>query len=144
MTTTDLVHSVSALCSAAAEHAFAFVADPARLGEWALGCWGAVEASDGIVKGASLFDGQSTFVRTVPDPGRLTVDFEVGADRTALVRRISARVVPGRELDLPDSTSLVVLTAWRVASMDEDRWRRLVVAHEAEILMLRHRIESSA
>jgi hypothetical protein len=28
--------------------------------------------------------------------------------------------------------------------MDDARWHRLVVAHEAEILILRHRLERSA
>jgi hypothetical protein len=37
-----------------------------------------------------------------------------------------------------------MLSAWRPQSMDDDRWRRLVVAHEAEILLLRHGIERSA
>lgn len=144
MATTDLVHSVSALCSVAAEHAFAFVADPARIGEWALGCWGAVEEPGGLAQGVSLFDGQSSVVRTDPDPERLTVDFDVGVDNETLVRRISARIVRGSELGLPSSTSLIVLTAWRVASMDDERWLRLMIAHEAEILILRHRIESAS
>lgn len=144
MASTDLVHSVSALCQADSGHAFAFIADPTRLGEWALGCWGPAEVSGGIVQGVSLFDGQPAFVRADPDPERLTVDFEVGADDATLVRRISVRVVPGHELDLPESKSLVVLTAWRLPSMDDERWRRLIVAHEAEILILRHRIGSAA
>jgi hypothetical protein len=28
--------------------------------------------------------------------------------------------------------------------MDDDRWKRLVVAHEAEVMLLRHRIETVA
>ena len=61
VTITDHAHCVSTLCAASAEDAFAFVADPGRLGEWALGCWQAVERSDGIVEGTSLFDGGRTY-----------------------------------------------------------------------------------
>ena len=78
--TTDLVHCASALCAASAETAFTYVATPARLGEWALGCWQAVEGEGGIVSGTSLFDGATTFARPVADPRLRIVDFEVGGD----------------------------------------------------------------
>ena len=142
--TTDLVHCTSALCAATAEAAFAYVAAPARLGEWALGCWQAVEGEGGIVSGTSLFDGATTFARPVADHRLRIVDFEVGGDPSDLVRRISARVVPGPEIGRGPDSSLVVLTAWRTASMDDERWRRLVVAHETEALLLRRRIEAFA
>ena len=144
MRTPDLAHSVSSLCAAAAGDAFAYMASPDRLGEWALGCWEAVADDDGVAKGTSLFDGADSFARPVADAERLVVDFEVGDRREGLVRRISARVVPGDQIGEPETTSLIVLTAWRVDGMDDERWRRLVVAHEAEILLLKHRIESAA
>lgn len=144
MNITDHAHCVSALCTARAEDAFAYVADPRRLGEWALGCWDASERPDGVVEGRSLFDGGTTYARADPDRVRMIVDFEVGDDPVALVRRISVRVVGGAEIGGPGETSLVVLTGWRIASMDDERWRRLAVAHEAEVLLLRHRIETSS
>jgi hypothetical protein len=97
-----------------------------------------------VVRGTSLFDGAETFARPLPHEGHLTVDFEVGDDPTRLVRRITARVVPGEEIGEHAAKSLLLLTAWRVRSMDDDRWKRLVVAHEAEILLLRQRIEACA
>lgn len=144
MASTELAHVASSLCAATAEQAFSYLSDPRRLGEWALGCWEAVEDGDGVMRGVSLFDGVETFARADPDAGRLVVDFEVGDDRANLVRRITARVVPGAEIGEPGSTCLVLLTGWRVASMDDERWRQLVVAHEAEALLLRHRIEAWA
>ncbi|MCZ7589977.1 MAG: hypothetical protein M5U27_14200 [Gaiella sp.] len=144
MTITDHVHSVSAFCAATAADAFAFVADASRLGEWALGCWNTVESSAGVVEGTSLFDGGLTYARADPDRSRMIVDFDVGDEPTALVRRITVRVVRGDDIGRPAETSLLVLTGWRTASMDDERWRRLAVAHEAEILLLRHRIEASS
>jgi len=143
METSELVHSVSTLCSAPPDHVLAYLSDPARLGEWSLGCWDA-EATDGAVRGTSLFDGAEAYVRVTPLPGQPIVDYEVGGDPDRLVRRISARVVPGEDVGGAAGSSLVVLTAWRERSMDDARWRRLVVAHEAEILILRHRVERSA
>ena len=143
METSGLVHSVSSLCSAPPDHAFAYLTHPDRLGAWSLGCW-ETRSDDGIVRGTSLFDGAETFVRMIPVPEQRIVDFEVGDDPERLVRRISARVVPGEDVGGGPSSSLVVLSAWRTESMDDERWRRLVVAHEAEILLLRHGIERSA
>jgi hypothetical protein len=140
--TTDLVHCASALCAASADRAFTYVATPARLGEWALGCWQAVEGEGGIVSGTSLFDGATTFARPVADPRLRIVDFEVGGDPSELVRRISARIVPGPDIGRSPDSSLVVVTALRTASMDDERWLRLVVAHETEVLLLRRRIEA--
>jgi hypothetical protein len=144
VTITDLAHCVSSLCSATADRAFAYVSNPRHLGEWALGCWGAVEADTGVVLGTSLFDGTQSYVRVVPDRTHLMVDFEVGDDPARVVRRISVRVVPGEDIGEPATASLVLLTAWRTRSMGDDRWRQLAVAHETEVLLLRHRIETSA
>jgi hypothetical protein len=138
-----LAHCVSVLCDAPATAALAYLADPERLGEWALGCWGARADGDGLVRGRSLFDGSATLVRTRLVEDARTVDFEVGGDPEQLVRRISARVVGGEELGVDADRSLVILLAWRTSSMDDDRWHRLVAAHEAEVFLLRERIERS-
>ena len=107
----------------------------------ALGCWGAADVGSGVVRGTSLLDGSVTFARPVPDEGHLIVDFEVG-DNPDGVRRITTRVVPGDQLGESETTSLVVLTAWRIGSMDDGRWQQLVAAHQAEVLLLRHRLET--
>jgi hypothetical protein len=95
------------------------------------------------VSGTSLFDGATTFGRLVADPQLRIVDFEVGAEPAELVRRISVRIVPGSDIGQDADSSLVVLTAWRTRAMDDERWRRLVVAHETEVLLLRRRIETA-
>ena len=140
----SLTHCVSSVCDAPAQAAFEYLADAERVGEWALGCWDARPAADGVVRGTSLFDGTPAFVRTLPAADSMTVDFEVGVDPGRLERRISARVVAGGDLDGDTRRSLVILLAWRTEAMDDERWRRLTVAHDAEMLMLRARIERSA
>ena len=143
MSDRSLAHCVSALCDAPAADAFAYLADAERIGEWALGCWDARAGGDGVARGTSLFDGAETFVRTRSVEEARTVDFEVGGDPAHLVRRISARVVAGEELGVDENRSLVILLAWRTGPMDDDRWHRLVAAHDAEVLLLRERIERS-
>ena len=114
MEASELVHSVSSLCSAPPDHAFAYLTDPHRLGEWSLGCW-ETRSEDGIVRGTSLFDGAETVVRMIPVPEHRIVDFEVGDDPARLVRRISARVVPGEDVGGGPASSLVVLSACETA-----------------------------
>ena len=144
MTDRSLAHCVSALCDAPAADAFAYLADAERVGEWALGCWDARMGDDGVVRGTSLFDGTQTYVRARSAAESKTVDFEVGGDAEHLVRRVSARVVAGDDLGVEEGRSLVILLAWRTGSMDDDRWHRLIAAHDAEVLLLRQRIERSA
>lgn len=138
---TELSHCVSVRCGVPAAAAFALLSDGSALGTWALGCWGAEDEGDGVVAGTSLFDGSRTRVRPRPSEERLLVDYEVGGVDGPLVPRISARVVPGPVVGLPEDTCVVSLTAWRTASMDDERWQQLVRAHEAEALLLRGRIE---
>jgi hypothetical protein len=139
-----LSHCATAACDADAEAAFAFLADPVRLGSWALGCWDTELVGERVVRGTSLFDGSAAYVRADPDQPRLSVDFAVGADPETLVHRITARVLAGPQLGYAAGQSVVTLIAWRAAGMSDERWARLVASHEAEILLLRARIEQAA
>jgi hypothetical protein len=138
---TDLAHACTALVEVDAETAFAFLADPKVLGGWALGCWGASGDEAGRFHGRSLFSGEETWGRIDADRSRLVVDYLVGSRPDDLRPRISARVVPGPVTDRPDDVCLITLTAWRGAGMDDARWRQLVAAHEAEILLIKGQLE---
>jgi hypothetical protein len=140
----SISHCATAVCDAPASVAFAVLADPARLGTWALGCWGTEAAGEGVVRGTSLFDGSQAYVRADADRARLGVDFSVGDEPDRLVHRLSARVLPGGALGYGDERCLVTLLAWRPEDMPDDRWVRLATSHETEILLLRARIEESA
>lgn len=138
----SLSHCATASCNAPAETAYAFLADAAKLGTWALGSW-APRPVDGVVRGTSPFDASELYVRADADPERLTVDFAIGDDPGTLVPRIAARVVPGPTLGLDAGRCMVTLLAWRTAEMTDERWQRLAASHDVEILLLRARIEET-
>jgi hypothetical protein len=139
----ELAHACTALVEVDAKTAFAFLADPKALGGWALGCWDAKVDGAGRFHGRSLFSGEKTWGRLDADPARLLVDYLVGSRPGDLVPRISARVVPGPVAGRPEDVCLITLTAWRATGMDDTRWRQLVAAHEAEILLIKGQLERS-
>jgi hypothetical protein len=141
---TDLAHAATARIEVEALVAFQFLADPLRLGRWSLGCFDTRPTeSAGLYTGISLYDGSRVWFRVDADQARYTIDYHVG-DAAAQVPRISARVVPGTVCGLGSGCCYVTLTAWRTASMDDDRWARLLSAHEAEIWLIKAQIEAAA
>jgi hypothetical protein len=138
----SLSHAATQRVDVAADVAFDFLADPLQLGRWSLGCFDTMAAGPpGLFTGTSLYDGARGWYRIDADRARHLIDYHVG-DASALVPRISARVVPGPVCGLPPSSSLVTLIAWRVADMDDARWTRLCAAHDAEIWLIKAQLES--
>ena len=78
-----------------------------------------------------MFDGEELFFRPVGDRNRLLVDYWVGSDASALSLRAMTRVIPRVR-----NSCVVSLTAWREATMTDDRWERLVACHEVEIRLI--------
>lgn len=140
----ELSHCATAVCEVAAEQAFAFLADAPMLGSWALGCWDAVLVDQDTVCGTSLFDARRSVVKVSGRVEQLTVDYHVAGDEGVMAPRISARVVPGPAVGRRGDECLVTLLAWRTAGMSDERWARLVASHEAEILLLKARVESAS
>jgi hypothetical protein len=136
-------HSATALVEVPAEAAFAFLADPAALGRWSLGCMDLASEGGGVWSGTSLFDGARGYLSIEALREKLLIDYHVG---TAGERRprISARVIPPEVCGLAAGRCYVTLTAWRAAGMDDDRWRRLVATHEAEIWLIKAQLERRA
>jgi hypothetical protein len=139
----DLAHGCTTLVEVEAETAFAFLANAKALGGWALGSWGASVDETGRFRGRSLFSGEQTWGRIDADPARLLIDYLVGSRPDDLLPRISVRVVPGAATGRPEDVCLITLTAWRAAGMDDARWRQLIAAHEAEILLIKGQLERS-
>ena len=140
----ELSHCATVVCSVNAEAAYAYLAEPANLGSWALGCLQARQVSPDSVAGTSFFDGEESVVRVLGRPEQLTADFVVSSDGEEAGPRISARVVPGPLVGRAAATCLVTLLAWRTSAMSDARWAQLVAAHEVEILALQQRIDATA
>jgi hypothetical protein len=54
------------------------------------------------------------------------------------------RIVPAAACDLNDEQCYVSLTAWRPSQMAQGRWNQLCTAHEAEIWLIKARLEGQA
>lgn len=139
---TSVSHLATCHVLAPAEIAFAYLADPIKLGRWSLGCFDttATDTPD-IYTGLSLFDGGRGWFKIKTEPFLRSIDYWVGTPDN-LTHRISARVIDGSTLNYAPRTCLASLMAWRPADMPDDRWRRLYAAHEAEIWLIKAQIET--
>jgi hypothetical protein len=135
-------HITSIVVNCAAREVFARMGDADNLHRWSFGTWKTEAVEDGLIRGTSLFDGSSIFVRIDKDETRFSIDYHLGADPKALVPRIQLRMVPGQHVGLGDDQSVLTFIAWRSETMDDDRWRRLTASHEMEAVLVKSLIES--
>ena len=139
-----LSHSVTALIEAPAELTFAFLADPLKVGNWALASMQAQPADDpGIYRGRSLFDGAQNYFAVTAHPQLLLVEYSVGP-REALRPRIRAQIMRSESVGLAETSCYLTLTAWRPADMPAARWSRLCAAHNVEIWLIKEQVEAIA
>ena len=138
---TSLSHIATARLAVPARAAFDFLADPIRLGRWSLGCMDA-EPTDApeLYMGRSLFDESPTWFHIEAEPASWRIVYHVGT-RASRRPRIAAQIVPAEVCDLPSGVCYASLIAWRTADMDDERWHRLCVTHETEILLIRSQCE---
>lgn len=135
-------HTVTSLLEVNADTAFAFMSDPVALGGWSLGCMNTHAAEhDGVYTGTSLFDGATGHFAIDADPERMIIDYRLGRPEQ-MVPRISARIIAAGICGLKPEQCYVTLTAWRDTGMDDGRWHRLCVSHEAEILLIKAQCEN--
>ena len=141
MSDADLCHTVTAQVAAPAKRAFEYLADGSKVGEWALGALEAkrVGKSDVFQSGAP---GSGIAFRVDADAKRLVIDYHVGGSENDLVMRIATRVIPGETMGRGAGTCLVSMAAWRPKSFDDRRWSRLKAFHDAEIHLMREKIEA--
>ncbi len=140
-TSANLSHSATCEVAVPADAAFAFLADPAALSRWSLGCMDLAEVGDGVYTGHSLFDGAQGWLSIDAEPRRLLVDYHVGTLEKR-EPRISARIIPGPVCGLGETSCYVTLTAWRGAAMSDERWMRLCASHDAEIWLIKSQMEA--
>lgn len=135
-------HITSISVNKTASDVFAFMADPEKLNRWSFGTWETEIAGDGLVTGTSMFDGGNILVRIDADMERLSIDYMLGTQSHKLVPRINVRVVPGPNLGLDKDCCVLTFIAWRAATMDDDRWRRLTASHEFEVVLIKNLLEN--
>ncbi len=125
-----------------ARQVLTFMADPQKLGIWALGSWNASVDETGLIKGFSIKDGSRIFVRISSDESRGLIDYHVGARSDQLVPRIFARVFPGTAFGGNDQESGLMISALRTDDMDDARWKDLQETHAVEIGLIKAAIET--
>ena len=135
----DLCYTVTAQVAAPSRAAFDYLADGAKVGDWALGALAAKRVGD-----SDLFVSAAHGIafRVDADAKRLVIDYHLGSGANDLAMRISARVIPGEAMGRGAGTCLVSMAAWRPASFDDRRWSRLKAFHDAEIHLIREKIEA--
>ena len=137
----DFAHCATALVKVTAEKAFTFLADPLSLGTWSLGCMRTqAPQPGGPYTGFSLYNDSQVWFDIEPHKELLLIDYLVGTVGK-FKPRISVRIVAAETCDLGDAQCYVSLLAWRPAQMTQDRWNQLCAAHDAEIWLIKARLE---
>ncbi len=137
-------HTATIEVNAPAEAALRYMSDGIRQGEWAFGSWNRRHVRDNLFVGTSLYDGKETYVRITVDEAMGIVHYYLGEDHDHMVPRNMARIMPGPHIGRDDGVCLVSLISWRHAFMDDERWRQLCVSHEAQMFIIKYRIEADA
>ena len=125
-----------------AHEGFDFVSAASNLSLWSFGAWSVDIDETGLIQGKSIKDGSSIFVRIVPYPEQLLIDFLIGSDAGCLTPRIYIRILPGSAMGGQNEECALMMTALRVDDMDDDRWADLKVAHAFEVSLLKAAIET--
>ena len=143
-TENDLCYTVTSLVAAPAKTAFAFLADVTKVGGWALGAYDASPIGNaGAYRGTSLYDGSVCAFAVDADERRLLVDYLVGTNDKDLVMRIGVRIIPGAASGRDPNSCLVSMAVWRGGAMNDRNWSRLKAFHDAEIHLVRDRVEKA-
>jgi hypothetical protein len=126
---------------APAETAFAFMSDGMKQSHWALGSMNRREVSTGLFVGESLFDGTSLYIRLVPQPELLLVDYYTGKTPEALQPTVEARVKPGPVLGREPDCCVVTLTIWRSKDVSDESWTLHYHIWQTEMALIKGAIE---
>lgn len=137
----QFAHCATALIDTPAEKAFNFLADPVALGIWSLGCMRTrASSTEGLYTGFSQYDDSQMWFDIEAHRDLLLIDYLIGTPER-LSRRVSARIVTAETCALPERRCYVSLIAWRHGEMSEERWIQMCTAHEAEIWLIKARLE---
>ncbi len=129
--------------NAPAKRAYAFMADGNKQTNWALGSWNRQQLTADTFRGTSLLDGTEQFVKLVPRPDLLLVDYFCGTSLDRLVWMVESRVVPGDLVGLGPEMSLINMTTWRDATTDPRYWALVNHVWLTEIHLIKQLIEAT-
>ncbi len=130
-------HTSSIKVSRPASQVFALMSEGLKQGHWTWGSFDRESLGNGVFVGTSVFSGQRTFVRLLPDPDRLMVDYEVGGSEEGMRFRNMSRVIPGPMLGYGENECVVSLMTWRLADQNDAAWEQFGTIHEAEMFLIR-------
>ena len=125
-----------------AQKCFNFVSAASNLSLWSFGTWSLDIDETGLIQGKSIKDGSRIFVRIVPYPKQLLIDFLIGNNAGCLTPRIYIRILPGSAMGGQDEECALIMTALRADGMDDDQWAGLKTAHAFEVSLLKSAIET--
>ena len=134
-------HITSAQVSCGADEAFAYLASLERMAEWNLNMSEIEVVDDALAKGVVTQTGTTVWVQVQADATTRTIHFFVGGSRDQLVPRIMVRVLSGECLGTMAEQCVISMIAWRLETMGDERWCRLMAAHEYEILQIKTLLE---
>ena len=109
-----------------------------RISGWNLGAMNAIQLASGAIQGTSLFDGSVTVFDFDADAAAGIVDYRVGGEDGPRNLRVSALV------EAEANGCILSLIAVRPPGMDDDRWARLCVTHDVEVLLIKSQAETEA
>lgn len=135
-------HTCTCEVEAPAIQAFTYMADGMKQGEWTFGSWDRRQVGDNLFIGTSMFDNQDTYVKIEADSEHLVIYYHIGDDPESLQARNLVRIVRGIDIGRSEDQCLVSLLAWRSSFMSDARWKQLCVSHEAQMFIVKTRIEA--
>lgn len=141
--TDNYCHTCTCEVEVSANHAFSYMSDGMKQGEWTFGSWDRRQVGDNLFVGTSMFDNKDTYIKIDADPERFLIYYHIGSDPDSLKARNMVRVVPGSEIGGEANRCLVSLIAWRSSFMSDARWKQLCVSHETQMFIIKTRIEAA-
>lgn len=137
-----LTHITSARIARPAADVMAYLTNPHNFETWQDGMRQTEVIGPRSIKGVTV-SGKSAYAEIHEIVAEGAIFFHLGSDPADLTPRIMMRIVDGAHLDASSNECVVSMIAWRLDSMDDKRWRRLIDTHEAEIVGLKTLIEET-
>ena len=135
-------HITSVHSSCMPEKAFARLSDLSQLTDWNFNLKEIQMMGENLARGVLKLNGESILIRLSMDHEMRILHFHLGNSMDSMIPRIMIRVLSHSFQGESTTGCVITMIAWKVAGMDEERWRGLKAAHEYEILQIKAILES--